>query len=120
VTEPGLDADGLQLEGLELQLLTDDYTANGWLLGAQLSFHGAGRAELTERREARLSFWEITEMPPLVLTDRTGGIESEFRWISEAPSAAETPAVWLDTNPASPSVYLQFLHYRRVGIEDEP
>jgi hypothetical protein len=120
VTEPASDAGELMLENLEVQLITDDYTASGWLSGARLGFHDAGTAELTERRDAQQSFWRVTSMPPLTLVDATRSVEGEFEWVSEAPSEAMTPTVWLDTGEPFASVYMQFVRYRRVGVEGEP
>jgi hypothetical protein len=118
VTKTVDDADGLILEDLAVELITDDYTANGWLYGARMSLLGAGHAELRERRDEHLSYWDVSAMPGLVLTDATGSIESEFSWISEAPSEATQPSVWLDTGSMFPSVYVHYVRFRRV--EESP
>jgi hypothetical protein len=89
--EPGQ----LEIEALSMRLVPDDYTRSGWLRGARLAFTGRGRAELLEQRDATTSFWRVVQMPRLALTDANRSVRSDFDWISEAPTEALVPEVWL-------------------------
>ena len=120
VRVPEDDTGALRLEELGVRLITDEYTESGWLRGAQLSFLGEGRAKLTERRDDTLSFWRVVEMPPLLLTDAALTVKGTFDWMTEPPSEAATPLLWLDTGALFPSVYVHFLSYRLRASEAAP